>query len=446
MDAMQRVESEMSRHQRNLVDLCLEEGQYESAIDVLGQLRSPNHKPSAAHIRQLLFMALYSASDRRPDKAYVDLSSSPSKRQKKSHLLPSPAATLASQQLLISFATTNSPAAVIRTLRPTDVEPEDDNESFVATESMCITRCKNCWQILAQGFLERHQPLFFTPKGKHRDADVSFTDLSISQTRAPMGETAWPVLEWLLLIFERDEQENPTSPRHSPLLLEQLGSPSRREPDAPLSIVLYCLQQSDRRRRIMGARLMNLLINLSSTTQLDFPMLVVSTFNHLSSLSSDDMSSLLSSLSPSPAVLKFKIALYQKYFGGSSDVTKIVARPRPQARAQAKGSPVKIRDPAQPVSLVNKYRAPGSAEILRLMQSNTLAGAMSPFEIKFELLVSYNAFQTDAPAADRDPEWPNLLRDGTMAKTLDAAFGCKGAQAGAGGNYRDLLDTILNVY
>jgi hypothetical protein len=42
-----RIESEMNQHQRNLVDLCLEEGQYESAIDVLGQLRSPHLKPSA---------------------------------------------------------------------------------------------------------------------------------------------------------------------------------------------------------------------------------------------------------------------------------------------------------------------------------------------------------------------------------------------------------------
>lgn len=44
----QRVHSEMemNQHQRSIVDVCLEEGQYEDAIDVLAQLRSPNHKPS----------------------------------------------------------------------------------------------------------------------------------------------------------------------------------------------------------------------------------------------------------------------------------------------------------------------------------------------------------------------------------------------------------------
>ena len=40
------LEWEMSRHQHGLVDTCLEEGQYESAIVVLEQLRSSNHKPS----------------------------------------------------------------------------------------------------------------------------------------------------------------------------------------------------------------------------------------------------------------------------------------------------------------------------------------------------------------------------------------------------------------
>ncbi|KAJ7045708.1 hypothetical protein C8F04DRAFT_1025631 [Mycena alexandri] len=436
MDSPARVELEMNQHQRNLVDLCLEEGQYEAAIDILGQLQSPHLKPSAAHIRQLLFMALYSAAETRPDKL-VDPAASPSKKQKKSYLLPSPAAVLAAQQLLVSFTTTNSPATVIRALRPSDAEPEDDNECFVATESLCISRSKNCWQILAEGFLDRNPPIFSAAKGR-RD-----TSNSLSETQAPVGETAWPVLHWLLLVFERDERENKTFPRHSPLLLEQLGPPSRRDTDAPLTIILHCLQQSDQRRRMMGSRLLNLLINLSATTHLDFPMLVVSVFNRLSTSSLDDISLLMSGLAPSPAVSKFKIAMYQKHFS-DNDVIKIVARPRPQARAQPKGSPVKVRDPAQPVSLVNKYRAPASSEILRLMEAKT--STASPFKLKFELLVSYNAFQTEAPAADRDPEWPNLLRNGTVSKMLDSAFGCKSPAEGDGSTFKNLLDAILNIH
>lgn len=39
-------EREMSQYQQGLVDTCFEEGQYESGISVLEQLRSPQIKPS----------------------------------------------------------------------------------------------------------------------------------------------------------------------------------------------------------------------------------------------------------------------------------------------------------------------------------------------------------------------------------------------------------------
>ncbi|KAJ7647099.1 hypothetical protein FB45DRAFT_892352 [Roridomyces roridus] len=430
-------ESDMPRHQRNLVDLCFEESHYQSAIDVLAQLRSPHHRPAAAHIRQLLFIALYDAS---PD-TQIDPTASPSKRQKR-YLLPPVTATRSAQQLLVSFATTNSPSAVISTLRPTDPDPSDEEtECFIATESLCISRCKNCWEILAEGFLGRSQPLFASPsrKGKQRDTRSSFSDV-----RAPVGEMAWPTLDWLLILFERDELENPVLPRHSPLLLEQLGSPSRRDTDGPLNIIIHSLQESDPRRRMMGSRLLNLLINLSGTTHLDFVMLVVSLFNRVSSL--EDMSWLMSGLSPTPAIFKFKVALFQKYFSSNSDGAKIGVRPRPQARAPPKGaSETKAREP---VSLVNKYRAPSSADILRLLDAkdSSISIPVSPLRIKFELLVSYNAFQTDAPAAERDPEWPNLLKNGAIAKALDTTFGCRGGTGGDGTMYRDLLDNILEVY
>jgi hypothetical protein len=37
---------EMGRFQRQIVDSSLEEGQFQSGIDALDQLRSPDHKPS----------------------------------------------------------------------------------------------------------------------------------------------------------------------------------------------------------------------------------------------------------------------------------------------------------------------------------------------------------------------------------------------------------------
>ncbi|KAJ7282973.1 hypothetical protein C8J57DRAFT_1297159 [Mycena rebaudengoi] len=351
-------------------------------------------------------MALY--SDVGDTSIHFDPSSSPSKKAKKSHLLPSLAATLAAQQLLVSFTTTNSPDAALAALLPNnDDEFDNDHESFIATESLCISRCRNCWQIPGEG-----------------NVDVSFADISISELRSPVGETAWPGLDWLLIIFEKDECENSSLTQFSPLLLQHLGSPSRRDTDVPLAIVCHTLEQSDRRRRLMGARLLNLLINLSSAGQLDFPMLVVSVFNRLSTSSWDDLSLLLSSLSPSPAVSKFKIALYQKYFGDSTDTAKTLSRPRPQARAQLKGSPMKPRDPPQPAPLVIKHPALTSTDILRLMEANVSTNlAATPSRMKFELLVSYITFQTLAPEADTDPQCNNLIHNGTLAKTLDTAFG-----------------------
>ncbi|KAJ7072095.1 hypothetical protein C8F01DRAFT_1102547 [Mycena amicta] len=413
------MESEMPHHQRNLVDLCFEEGEYDAAIDILGQFRCSRCRPSKSHIRQLVYIALLSYSDRQ---ARIDPSASPSKRQRKMVELPSAAASLAAQVLLMSFAATNTPAAVMLALRPGDPESVADQEGFLATESLCISRCKNCWQILADGFLLSDHQMASKGKGKLHSTG-SFGDLrDTPDMRSPVGETAWPILEWLLSIFERDEERTTeTHLRHSSLLSEQLGTPSRRDTDAPLAICIYCFRQSDLRRRILGVRLLNLLINLSSATDLDLALIVVSIFN---GLSGEDIASLLSSLSPSPAVSKFKIAFPQPVHDQ-------------QARAQPKGSSVKARESTQPISLVNKYRAPSAADILRLLEeAPTTTSATSPLSIKFNLLVSYHELQAQVPPAERDAEWMEVVQNGAM---LDKTFGCKPAV------YRDLLEAILNI-
>jgi hypothetical protein len=55
--------------------------------------------------------------------------------------------------------------------------------------------------------------------------------------------------------------------RHSPILLSQIppprgGSGARWEADAPLDVVFYCLEQTQPKRRTMGARLMTLVNNM----------------------------------------------------------------------------------------------------------------------------------------------------------------------------------------
>lgn len=53
---------EMGRFQRQIVDNALEEAQFQSAIDALDQLRSPDHKPSVYAIPSycsLIFLTRY---------------------------------------------------------------------------------------------------------------------------------------------------------------------------------------------------------------------------------------------------------------------------------------------------------------------------------------------------------------------------------------------------
>ncbi|KAF7315447.1 hypothetical protein MIND_00059600 [Mycena indigotica] len=432
-DATTSMESEMSHHQRNLVDLCFEEGEYDAGIELLSQLKSSTHRPSKSHIRQLLYIALLSSSDR---EARVDPSASPSKRQRKLVELPSLAASRAAQMLLMSFVSINNPRGLMLALQPGDVDSDEEPEGFLATESLCISCCKHCWQILVDGFLlDQH---IISSKGKGRmHSTLSFNDPT--KTPSPVGETAWPILEWFVSIFERDQQTSTNNPSYSPLLLEQLGTPSRRDSDAALATCHYCFAQADPQRRLLGVRLLNLLLNLASATDLDFPLIVLSIFNGLSGKSPEDIASLLASLKPSPAVFKFKIAFYQKYFNDATSTSRPTARPRPQARAQQKGTQALTREASQ---LVNKYRAPSSGDLLRLMQTPTTAPDDDALRIKFDLLVSYHEFQTQASPAERDAEWSEVVRNGTL---LDETFGCRANINGVGLLYRDMLETILSV-
>ena len=45
LDTPQAVEREMTNYQRNLVDTCFEEGNYDSAISLLDNLRHPSVMP-----------------------------------------------------------------------------------------------------------------------------------------------------------------------------------------------------------------------------------------------------------------------------------------------------------------------------------------------------------------------------------------------------------------
>ncbi|KAF9469890.1 hypothetical protein BDZ94DRAFT_1316995 [Collybia nuda] len=461
------IEREMGTHQRGLIDTCLEEGQFDSAIALLDQLRSSIYKPHASHIRQMIYIALQPVHPNdNPVRIAIDNSatSSPSKSTKQ--YAPSGGAILASRRLLMSFAMTNSPGALARALPryedPTDQEPlpEDDPcDSAIGKEAMCISHAKNCWSILSQDFLRRQRQIPSSPnKGKKRGQtwDDETSENPLTNPLAVVGENSWPVLDWLLLLFEQDQD---LTGCHSPLLLKQIpyprhGGNTRWDTELPLNIVFHCFDQADLRRRRMGSRLMSLLINLSSTGHLDIRMFIASIFSHFSPPPFEKLPLFFSELIPTVPTHRLKVILCQKILMETvHSNTPSSARPSVHARAH----PRALRtDPTNggaswsaPVNnatlpLSNKYFLPNPNEIRQLLEMNvdmTSSGGITKsllMRVKFELLVSFRAIHHTNL---NDLEWSNFTQKSNLDKILDLVF-----NPNDGGEiYRNLLKNLLNV-
>lgn len=129
----------------------------------------------------------------------------------------------ASQRILFSFLATNAPGSLFRALPRyplgdiADVgllassDSGHDEDSIIARESLCIKDCRNCWAILKEGFIQRKKllPQEASKKRGRGTYDVQDADLDQGRgTPALIAEHAWPVLQWLLSLFEKDELLN----------------------------------------------------------------------------------------------------------------------------------------------------------------------------------------------------------------------------------------------
>ena len=263
------------------------------------------------HIRHLVYIALYPPMESEDFDAERIGSepASPSKllsRQQKTTLLPTRAARDAAVKLLFAFAQTNSPGSLFAALpkytaagdETASHDIQEDTDSFIAKQSIRVRNAKDCWAILKEGFVK---PAVETPamkrKGPARTREVEQTNDGDDEEPgipAPVGEFAWPVLEWILCLLEKDEmligrsgqravQSEPvqllvgtdsarTLAPHSPLLLSQIPPPRaatgvRWDIEAPLDVGFYCLKEDDLRRRALGIRLLTL-VRLSFVTRI----------------------------------------------------------------------------------------------------------------------------------------------------------------------------------
>ena len=184
-----------------------------------------------SHIRQLLYIALYPppapVADEKTEGTFEP--STPSKtvakQVQKSPLIPSVKTTEAALRLLTSFVLTNSPGALGRALPEyvsmSDLQTKErenyqdqEEDSYIAREAMCIQEAKHVWAILKGGMIQRKMIVPMTPKGKgkkrRRDYEshgemIPF-DVEAAAPPVVVAVNAWPVLGWLLMLLEKDER------------------------------------------------------------------------------------------------------------------------------------------------------------------------------------------------------------------------------------------------
>jgi len=124
----------------------------------------------------------------------------------------------------MSLSNTNSPGAIFRAVpsyadanEPADVPAafaDEEEDSVIGRESICIKESKNCWSILKEGFIQRKTPAISSPKPRNirtrRDflEEDGFLDgVSDLAAPSPVAANAWPVLDWMVTVFELDETQ-----------------------------------------------------------------------------------------------------------------------------------------------------------------------------------------------------------------------------------------------
>lgn len=475
------VEREMTRNQRGLVDTCFEEGQYESGIAMLELLRSTTFKPPSDIIRQLLYIALYPPPclsedpvDEQEQAPASPIKQSPSKQRQflKTLFTPSLAASEAAQRLLLSFLSTNSPDALFRGLPRYTATNTDgcypqleggnedyDEDSVIARESLRIKDSKCCWAIVREGFIQHKNLTPTFQEGRKKRGKVTAvarendSDNGIPSPVLSVAEHAWPVLHWLLSLFEKDERntEMKSGAKYSPLLLSQIpfprgGSGPRRDVDAPLDIVFCCISQDSIWRRTMGTRLFTLLIHLIHTSEFDAQVLIATVSARLHSASPEAVVGLSTSLPKTTPVLTFQVALSHKYLSGFSVGSVVVSnRPKPRARARrdsyvdtASAPPGKGNGTVLSAmrSTVASYK-----EMLPLIESKKLT-SLPAFTMKYTLIISYALLQSQAALDEKDPSWRDAQADGSLKRLISTTF----PDTGEGSEYKNPLLIVCGLF
>jgi len=193
--------------------------------------------PYRPHIRQLIYISLHPTEDSSAqDEVDSSAQISPSKiiRQQQSQLsmnfIPMKA-VLDAQRVLVKYLHTNQPDVLSRALprRRSLHDPAADYneaESTVARQASYIMQYQDCWELLCKDL--RQNALSLTLKAKPR-AKRQSERLKLNpgpETGLPVAvqENAWPLLDWLVSLFEYDEQTSTMAgENHTPGLIAPIS-------------------------------------------------------------------------------------------------------------------------------------------------------------------------------------------------------------------------------
>lgn len=174
------------------------------------------------------------------------------------------------------------------------------------------------------------------------------------------------------------------------------------------------------------------LINLASTNLFDLPLFMNLLIPRLPSDASE-MRELLSGMSSTPTLCKFKLALCQRYLTRAcvgSSTSKGRGRPRAQPRPISARKRVAKQDTAMsdikpdisPLSTQNQHAFPPASELLHLLTSKSNANALSNI-VKYDLIVTYGILQHQMTAENRSQDWMEMLQSGRVEEVVREVFG-----------------------
>ncbi|KAG8961741.1 hypothetical protein FRC03_005020 [Tulasnella sp. 419] len=327
-------EREIASNIVRLINNCFEEGQYESGLTILAQSCSASFYPPPAHLRQVLYIALYPPTSAGPTlNPTTPRTSSPRKLSKRNRVI-TPQASREATNLLVWLASVNSPSRLLKGLPACGKTYRDGH-----------------WEVKAQSTDRPGRMTTQTEADDPPDEDDS-----------PLCKQAH-ILVTAKDVWDEERTEQSGKARYSPLLLLQIPPSSPRfNVERPLEILLASLlanpvvaprinsanRTPPRNRRSetvsyevltrkasVGVRLLKLIVNLTlpADPQALEPAALIrllnasisSAMSHSTSADEDEdrftlesFDSLFQNLDPTKLLTTFKIGLLCLYLASNS--------------------------------------------------------------------------------------------------------------------------------